>query len=81
MIDLSLAGLLGAVVGTVVAAIAYGPLVALMERGFRARGQPETAEQRETFGQEISLLRRAVLAVDIIVFGGIGYWLGQTIGG
>jgi hypothetical protein len=81
MIDLSLAGLLGAVVGTVVAAIAYGPLVALMERGFRPRGQPETAEQRETFGQEISLLRRAVLAVDIIVFGGIGYWLGQTIGG
>jgi hypothetical protein len=81
MIDLSLAGLLGAVIGTVVAAMAYGPLVALMERGFRARGQPETAEQRETFGQEISLLRRAVLAVDIIVFGGIGYWLGQTIGG
>jgi hypothetical protein len=81
MIDLSLPGLLGAVAGTVVAAIAYGPLVALIERAFRARGQPETAEQRETFGQEISLLRRAVLAVDIIVFGGIGYWLGQTIGG
>jgi hypothetical protein len=81
MIDLSLSGLLGAVVGTVVAAMAYGPLVALIERGFRARGQPETAEQRETFGQEISLLRRAVLAVDIIVFGGIGYWLGQTVGG
>jgi hypothetical protein len=81
MIDLSLAGLLGAVIGTVVAAIAYGPLVALIERGFRARGQPESAEQRETFGQEISLLRRAVLAVDIIVFGGIGYWLGQTVGG
>jgi hypothetical protein len=81
MIDLSLAGLLGAVGGTVVAAIAYGPLVALMERAFRARGRPETAEQRETFGQEISLLRRAVLAVDIIVFGGIGYWLGQAIGG
>ena len=81
MIDVSLAGLLGAVVGTVVAAMAYGPLVALMERGVRARGQPETAEQRETFGREISLLRRAVLVVDIIVFGGIGYWLGQTIGG
>ena len=81
MIDLSLPGLLGAVIGTVVAAMAYGPLVALIERGFRARGQPETAEQRETFGQEISLLRRAVLAVDIIVFGGIGYWLGQTVGG
>jgi len=35
MIDLSLAGLLGAVVGTVVAALAYGPLVAVIERAFR----------------------------------------------
>ena len=81
MIDLSLAGLLGAVVGTVVAAIVYGPLVAAIERAFRARGQPETAKEREMFGQEISLLRRAVLAADIVVLGGIGYWLGRTIGG
>jgi hypothetical protein len=81
MIDLSLAGLLGAVVGTVVAALAYGPLVAMVERAFRARGQPQTAQEREMFGQEISLLRRAVLGTDIVVFGGIGYWLGRTIGG
>jgi hypothetical protein len=81
MIDLSLAGLLGAVVGTVVAAITYGPLVAMIERAFRARGQPQTDQERATFGQEISLLRRAVLAADIVVFGGIGYWLGGTIAG
>jgi hypothetical protein len=80
MIDLSLAGLLGAVVGIVVAAIVYAPLVALIERGFRSRGEPQTAEQRETFGQEIGLLRRAALAVDIIAFSAIGYWVGKTIG-
>jgi hypothetical protein len=27
----------------------------------------------------MSLLRRAVLAVDMIVLGGIGYWLGHII--
>ena len=81
MIDLSPAGLLGAVVGTVVAALAYGPLVAVIERAFRARGQPQTAQEHETFAQEISLLRRAVLATDIVVLGGIGYWLGRTIAG
>jgi hypothetical protein len=34
----------------------------------------------ETLEQEISLLRRTVLAADIIVFAGIGYWLGGMIG-
>ena len=81
MIDLSFAGLVGAILGTVVAAIVYAPLVAIAERGFKTRGQPQTAQEREMFGQEISLLRRTVLAVDIIVLGGIGYWLGQTVGG
>ena len=81
MIDLSLAGLIGAILGTVVAALVYAPLVAMVERGFRARGQPHTEQEREMLGQEISLLRRAVLAGDIIVLAGIGYWLGRTIGG
>ena len=34
MIDLSLAGLLGAVIGIVVAAVAYAPLGPLVARGF-----------------------------------------------
>jgi hypothetical protein len=36
-------------------------------------------QERESFEQEASLLRRAVLAVDIIVFAGIGYWLGAMM--
>jgi hypothetical protein len=81
MIDLSLAGLLGAVLGIAAAAVAYAPLVLVVERGFKARQPAETSEERETLALELSLLRRGVLAVDIIVFAGIGYWLGQSIGG
>ena len=81
MIDLSLAGLLGAVAGIVVAAFVYGPLVRAVERGFLERQPAGSAEERATLEVELSLLRRAVLAVDILVFAGTGYWLGQIIGG
>jgi hypothetical protein len=79
MIDLSLAGLIGAVIGTIVAALAYVPLLTFVERGLRARASAGNADERESFEQEASLLRRAVLAADIIVFAGIGYWFGAMI--
>jgi hypothetical protein len=78
MMNLSLVGLVGAVIGTIVAAMIYVPLVSLVERGLRSRA--DGAAEGETLEQEISLLRRAVLAVDIIVFAGIGYWLGGMVG-
>ena len=81
MIDLSLAGLLGAILGTVAAAVAYGPLVAFVERSVRSRDSSASAEERSTLEQELPLLRRAVLAADIIVLAGLGYWLGENIGG
>ena len=78
MINLSLAGLLGAVIGTVIAALVYVPLVDFVERGLRSRA--DSGAERETLEQEISLLRRAVFAVDVLVFAGIGYWLGAMVG-
>jgi hypothetical protein len=78
MINLSLAGLIGAVIGTVVAALVYVPLVTLLERGMRSRA--DSVAEGESLEQEMSLLRRAVLVADIIVFAGIGYWLGGMIG-
>ena len=78
MINLSLAGLIGAVIGTIVAA--YVPLLTFVERRLRSRVSAGSAEERESFEQEASLLRRALLAADIIVFAGIGYWLGGMIG-
>ncbi len=77
MMHLSFAGLLGAVIGTVVAAAVYGRLALLVERGIRSPG----AFERPAPDNEISMLRRAVLAADIIVFGGVGYWIGVMIGG
>jgi len=81
MIDLSLAGLVGAVIGTVIAALAYAPLVVLVERGFRSRQGGASADEHATLEQEIFMLRRVVLLTDIVVFAGVGYWLGQAIGG
>jgi hypothetical protein len=86
MIDLSFAGLIGAFIGTAIAGLAYVPLVSLIERHLRARASESTDENRnqaeqETLKQEISLLRRGVLAADIIVFAGLGYWLAATLAG
>ncbi|TMJ75079.1 MAG: hypothetical protein E6G80_03275 [Alphaproteobacteria bacterium] len=78
MMNLSLVGLIGAVIGTIIAAMVYVPLVTFVERGVRSRA--DGAAKGETLEQEISLLRRAVLAADIIVFAGIGYWLGGMLG-
>jgi hypothetical protein len=76
--ELSLAGLIGAVVGTMVSAVFYGPLVDAVEGALRKRA---TTEDRVTFAQEIALLRRGILAADMLLCAGIGYWVGLEIGG
>ena len=76
MIDLSLAGVAGAFIGIVAAAIAYGPLVRVVERWLRASGD---TDEHET--SELSLLWRAVLAADIFLFAGAGYWLAAVLAG
>jgi hypothetical protein len=79
MIDISLAGLVGAIVGTAIAALAYGRLVVLAERVLWGPARPVGAEEAIRFEQERSMLRRLVLAVDIIVFAGAGYLLGARL--
>jgi hypothetical protein len=77
--DLSLSGLLGAVLGTIVSAVVYGPLISVIEGGLqRSR---DATEDPATFGQELPLLRRAVLATDMLLCAGLGYWIGQRFGG
>jgi hypothetical protein len=77
--ELSLTGLIGAVLGTAVSAVVYGPLIDAIERALRKRRAAN--EDRATFAQEVALLRRAILAADILLCAGIGYWIGLTIGG
>jgi hypothetical protein len=77
--ELSFAGLIGAVLGTMVSAALYGPLIDAVEGTLRKRRA--ATEDRATFVQEIALLRRGILAADMLLCAGLGYWIGLTIGG
>jgi len=75
MIDISLAGLIGAFLGIVMAAAVYGTVIDAIERWLAAHRAPQQ------HGEELALLRRGVLAFDMLVFAGLGYWIGSEIGG
>ena len=77
--ELSLAGLIGAVLGTIASAAFYGPLIDAVERALRKRRL--RTDDPATFAQEIALLRRGILAADMLLCAGIGYWIGLMIGG
>ena len=82
MSDISFSGLIGAFIGTAIAAFAYAPLVSSIERHMRTRAAGEGAAEHVDHGvmqQEISLLRRSVLAAGIIVLAGLGYWLAAAL--
>ncbi|HEY7246620.1 MAG TPA: hypothetical protein VH678_22330 [Xanthobacteraceae bacterium] len=79
MIDISLAGLVGAIIGTAIAAVAYAPLVEAIERRLRTRSAGDDDIDRSIMRQEISLLRRGVFAADVAVFAGLGYWLAAAV--
>jgi len=81
MTGLSLAGLLGAMVGTIVAAINYFAVIGFVQKSLRSHDRSQTPEERATFESKLALMRRIVLAFDILLFGGLGYWLGELIGG
>ena len=76
MIDISLAGLVGAIVGILIAAAVYGTVIDAVEHWLASRREPD-----ERSGEEIALLRRGVLAFDILLFAGLGYWIGYRISG
>ena len=81
MIGISGWGLLGAVIGTAVAAANYFAVIGFVERSLRAHDQSRTAEERAEFERKIGVMRQTVLALDILMFGGLGYWIGETLGG
>jgi hypothetical protein len=77
--ELSLAGLIGAVLGTMVSAVFYGPLIDAVEGALRKRRA--ATDDSATFAQEIAVLRRGILAADMLLCAGVGYWIGLAIGG
>ena len=78
MMDISLAGLIGAIVGTIIAALVYGTLANLIERALATRRAREPEEPSISVG-ELAMLRRGVLTFDILICAGLGYWLGEYI--
>jgi hypothetical protein len=80
-VEYSLAGLIGAFVGIVIGVINYGAVIAMLEGRLRKLDRSQNAEERDEFARKLSLLRRVVLGIDILVFGALGYWFGQTVGG
>jgi hypothetical protein len=77
MMDLSLAGLIGAMIGTVFAAVNYHVFIGAFDRAMRTRASSTTAEEREAGEFHRSIVRRVVLAVDLFIFAALGYWLGR----
>ena len=73
---LSLGGFLGAIAGTVLAGASYVVVVGLVEQRLRVLDKSETAAERQEFERKIALMRRLILGLDILVFGGLGYWIG-----
>jgi hypothetical protein len=81
MLDISLAGLIGAIVGTAVAGVNYHLYIGVLERSMRAREQTQTAEERDANETKLSLIRRIVLTVDLFAFAAVGYWIGKSVWG
>jgi hypothetical protein len=79
--ELSLAGLLGAFVGCVLGVINYAVIVGFVEGRLRALEKAQGAAERAAFERKISLMRRIILGVDIVLFAAVGYWFGKTMGG
>ena len=78
MLDISLAGLIGAIAGTFVAGVNYHVFIGVLERWMREREPTQSAEERDSIDVKLSLMRRIVLTVDLFVFAAVGYWIGKT---
>jgi hypothetical protein len=79
--EISLAGWIGAVAGAAIGVTNYLVFVAALERALRVQDKSQTGEEREAFERKLSVMRRTILGLDILVFAAGGYWLGQTFGG
>jgi hypothetical protein len=78
MIDISFFGLLGAIAGTLVAAVIYHLSIGSIDRYVRSRARL-AADDRNRLTNELALLRRAVLTAELAICAGGGYWLAQRI--
>jgi hypothetical protein len=79
--ELSPAGLLGAMLGTIVGVLNYLVFLRVLVPRLRALDKSQTREERDDFERRISLMRRIVLAADVVLFAALGYYAARFIGG
>ena len=77
--ELSLPGLVGAVVGVGVGLIDYGLVASLVRRAAERSGRAAGTVRRTGAGMD--LLMKVLFVVNGLVFAGLGYWFGATVGG
>ena len=80
MINLSFAGLLGAIVGTVVAAVSYHLAIGFLEGKLMEWQEHQPPQERLDAELSLTTMRRLVLIADLALFAGVGYWLGAMLG-
>jgi hypothetical protein len=78
--EYSAAGFLGAFLGVVAGAAVYLSFIGVVVGRLRALDRSATAVERAEFERKLSLMRRIVLATDVVAFGALGYWLGDKVG-
>ena len=78
--ELSLGGLIGAAIGTALGAVSFAFLAPMIDGRLRA-AMPDTPEARADLERRISTARRSLLAFEMLVFVGAGYWAGTALGG
>jgi len=79
--NLSWWGQIGALAGAVIGYANYAFILSIIEPRLRALDKSQTTEERGAFERKIVLLRRIMLAIEVAVFAGVGYFLGSTFGG
>jgi hypothetical protein len=79
--DLSPSGLLGAMLGTIVGVLNYAVFLRVLVPRLRALDKSQSREEREEFERKMSLMRRIILAADVVLFAAVGYYAGRFIGG
>jgi hypothetical protein len=78
---LSLAGLIGAMLGCVIGVIQYLWFIGFIVRTLRAGEKSKPPAEREEFERKLSVMRRAILAVDVAGFAAAGYFVGKFLAG
>ena len=79
--ELSLAGLLGAMAGSLIGAINSVAIIAYADGWLRAHHAISTDTERQQVEDRAAIMRRSVLALNVLLCAAIGYWFGTTLGG